>query len=138
MPDLHADLFSRHASPLEVYVFVAVDERGEDVVSDETCHLCNGKQRRRRGGRNVQLPDRVMNKIKRQHILYCCSYLGHQNEVAFVGGISEYRPKSEPFVFIRLFRIRGPISTCEGGRKGGREVLNEEARVAAICQKKIK
>ena len=34
-PELHADLFSRHASPLEVYVFVAVANRGEDVMSDE-------------------------------------------------------------------------------------------------------
>ena len=28
----------------------------------------------------------------------------------------------------------GLISTREGGREGGREVLNEEARVAARCQ----
>ena len=28
-------MFSRHASPLEVYVFVAVANRGEDVTSDE-------------------------------------------------------------------------------------------------------
>ena len=32
---MHADLLSRHASPLEVYVFVAVANRGEDVTSDE-------------------------------------------------------------------------------------------------------
>ena len=31
LTELNADLFSRHASPLEVYVFVAVDDRGEDV-----------------------------------------------------------------------------------------------------------
>ena len=31
LAELNADLFSRHASPLEVYVFVAVDDRGEDV-----------------------------------------------------------------------------------------------------------
>ena len=35
IPELHADLFSRHASPLEVYAFVAVANRGEDVMSDE-------------------------------------------------------------------------------------------------------
>ena len=34
-PELHANLFSRHASPLEVYVFVAVTSRGDDVMSDE-------------------------------------------------------------------------------------------------------
>ena len=41
-------------------------------------------------------------------------------------------------LFIGLFRIRGPISTREGGREGGREELHEEARVAASCQNKIK
>ena len=48
---------------------MAVDERGQDVMSDEICRRCNGKQRRRRGGLSVQLPDWVMNKIKRQHII---------------------------------------------------------------------
>ena len=68
--------------------------------------------------------------ITGQHIIYC-SYLTHQNEVTFVGGISQ-RPKIELFLFNGLFRIRGPISAWEGGREGGREVLiNEEARVAA-------
>ena len=35
LPELHADLFIHHASTLEVYAFVAVDERGEDVISDD-------------------------------------------------------------------------------------------------------
>ena len=43
-----------------------VDERGEDVMSDEICRQNNEKQeRRRRGGRSVQLPDWVKNKIER-------------------------------------------------------------------------
>ena len=29
LPELHADLFSRHARPLEVHVFVAVDQEME-------------------------------------------------------------------------------------------------------------
>ena len=37
LPKLHGDLFSRHASPSGVYVFVAVDERGADVMPDEIC-----------------------------------------------------------------------------------------------------
>ena len=50
-----ATLYSR---PLEVCVFVAAEERGEDGTSDEICRRRNGKQRRRRrGGRSVQLPD---------------------------------------------------------------------------------
>ena len=61
LTELHADLFSHHANPLEVNVFVAVDERGEDVVSDEICRRYNGKQQRRtRGGRGVQLLDCFM------------------------------------------------------------------------------
>ena len=43
-------------------MFVAVDEKGEDVMSDKICHRCNGKQQRRRGGRNVQLLNWVMNE----------------------------------------------------------------------------
>ena len=34
LAELHVDLLSRHASPLEVCVFMAVDER-VDVMSDE-------------------------------------------------------------------------------------------------------
>ena len=48
LPELHADLFSRHASPLEVYVFVVVDERGEDVMSDEIFRRC--KENSKEGG----------------------------------------------------------------------------------------
>ena len=73
--------------------------------------------------------------MNNQKAKYYSSYLGHQKKVTFVGGISERRPKSDSFVNIRLFRIRGPISTWKGRREGGRGVLNEEARVAASCQK---
>ena len=77
LAELRADLFSRHASPLEVCcVFVAVDERGEDVMSDDICRRCNGKKQRRRGGRIVQLPDWFMNKIKSQHII-AYTWLSH-------------------------------------------------------------
>ena len=48
---------------VEGCVFVAVGERGEDVVSDKICRRCNGKMERRRGGRGGQLPDWVINKI---------------------------------------------------------------------------
>ena len=58
---------------------MAVDERGEDVMSDEICHRNNGKQeRRRRGGRNVQLPDWVMNKIERQQFFFFFPSLSHR------------------------------------------------------------
>ena len=48
--ELQADLFSRHASLVEVCACVAVDERGEGAMSDDICHRCNGKQQRRRCG----------------------------------------------------------------------------------------
>ena len=52
---------------------MAVDERGEYVMSDEICRRCNGKQqRRRRGGRSVQLPDWFM--ILRSSSRHLCSY----------------------------------------------------------------
>ena len=61
LADFHADLFSRHANAVDVYVFVTVDERGEDIVSDEICCRCNGKQPGMgRSGRSVQLPDWFM------------------------------------------------------------------------------
>ena len=61
LAELHADLFSRHTSPLEVCVFVAVYDRGKDVMSDEICRRCDGKQqRRRRVGGSVLLPDWLM------------------------------------------------------------------------------
>ena len=70
LPALHTDLFIRHASPLEVYIIVVVDERGEGVLSEEIYRRCNGKQQRiRRGGRNVLLTRWVMNKTKGQHII---------------------------------------------------------------------
>ena len=64
LAELHVDFFSRPASLLEVCVLVAVDERREDVRFDDICRRCSGKQqRRRRGGRSVQLPDWAINKI---------------------------------------------------------------------------
>ena len=41
LAELHGDSFSRHVSPLEVDVFVAVDERGENVMSDEAAENSN-------------------------------------------------------------------------------------------------
>ena len=73
LAELHGVLFSHHASPLEVYVFVAVDERGEHVMSDEICRRCNGKQQgRRRGGRSVRLPDSFM--ILHSSLRHLCTH----------------------------------------------------------------
>ena len=41
--ELHTDLFSGHAGPLEVYTFVAVATR-DDVMSNEICRRFNGKK----------------------------------------------------------------------------------------------
>ena len=58
----------------------------------------------------------------------------------FRRGISERRLKSDLLVFIGSgsFVFMGRIFTWEGGRKGGRDVLDEEARVASSWQKMIK
>ena len=69
LTELHADLFSRHASPIEVCVFVAVDERGEDVMSDEIRPRCNGKSEEGGVAAEVCNSDWVMNKTKKQHIV---------------------------------------------------------------------
>ena len=67
--EFYAGLLSRYASPIEICVFAAVDERGEDVISDNLCCLCSGtQQRRKRGDRSAQLPDSVINKNKKQHM----------------------------------------------------------------------
>ena len=67
-------------------------------MSDEICRRYNEKQqRRRRGGRRVKLPDWVLNKIKRQHIIALTWVT--KNEATFVGGISERRPKVN-FLFL--------------------------------------
>ena len=69
-------VYSRHASPLEVYFFVAVDERGEHVMSDEICRRCNGeRQGRRRGGRSVQLPDSFLILHSSSRHTCTCTYV---------------------------------------------------------------
>ena len=58
-------LVQLYASPVDGRAFVAVNERGEDVMSGEICRRNNGKHETRRGGQSVQLPDWVLNKIKK-------------------------------------------------------------------------
>ena len=104
MAELHGDVFSRHASHLENYVFVGVDERGEDIVSDEICRRNYRKQKRRRGGRSATLRLGYEQNQKSANVLLLH---GSPNEVTSVGRTSERRKKSEPFC-IMLFRIHGP------------------------------
>ena len=47
LAELRSDLFGHHSSRLEGFVFVAADERGEYVMSDEICRRYNGKKERR-------------------------------------------------------------------------------------------
>ena len=57
---------------------------------------------------------------KNHKATYYCSYVGHLNEVTFVGVICERRPKSDSFIFIRLFTISTwERSEGEGGTKRG-------------------
>ena len=119
LPEFHVDLFSRHARPLEFYVFVAVNERGGRCYVRRDLSSMQRKTTKKEAWQPKCAAPRLGYE-QNQKATYCCFYLGYQNEVTFIGGISERRPKSEPFVFVRLFRIRGPKSTWEGGREGGR------------------
>ena len=51
LAELHGDLFSRHASPLEGHGFVVVDDAGEDSLSDEISRRCNPKQQKRKNSK---------------------------------------------------------------------------------------
>ena len=118
--ELHRDLFSRHTinSPLEGCVFVAVDERCEDVMSDEICRRYNGKlERRRRGGRCVQLLDWVMDKIKWQHIIVL-AWVTKMKSRSW-GESLKVVQKVRILVLLGSFVIVGLISTREGRREEG-------------------
>ena len=69
-PELHPDLFSRHASPLEVDVMSAVVNI---FMSDEICRRFNGnQQQRRRSGQSVQLTNWFM--IRHSSSRHVCTY----------------------------------------------------------------
>ena len=72
----------------------------------------------------MQLSDWVMNKIKKQRIIVL-TWVTKMRSLSSLNVVQKV-----PFVFSRVFRVRGPTSTWEAGKEGGRETLNEEARVA--------
>ena len=63
----------------------------------------------------------------------CCSYVGHQNEVIFVGESLNVVQKVSLSFYLAI-RIRGPISNWEGGREGGRERKGGTKRGGASCR----
>ena len=135
LPAFHL-LFSRHASPLALACFCGGRRKGwSRNVRRDFSSMQRQTAKTEAWWRTCAAP-RLGYKRSLKAVHYC-SYLGHQDEVTFVEGISERRRKSEPFVFSWLFRIRGPISIWDGWTEEGREreVLNEEARVATSCQK---
>ena len=82
----------------------------------------------------MQLPDWVMNKIKRHHIFFL-TWVTKMKSLSQGESLNVVQKASlafllGSFVFVGLYPLEK-----EGGREGGREVLNEEARVAASCQK---
>ena len=74
LAEFYAELFSRHASPLEVYVFVAVGDGGYDAMPDDIRRVQRktAKQRRRRSGCSVQLPDWFM--ILHSSSIHLCTH----------------------------------------------------------------
>ena len=97
---------------------MAVDERGVCIcyVRRDLSSM-QRKAAKKEAGRLKRAASRLDYEQNQKATYYYCSYLGHQNEVIFVGENSESHPKSGPFIFMRLFRIRGPISTWEGVRE---------------------
>ena len=69
LPELRSDLSRPCDRPVGATVFVEVDERAEDDMSDQICHPCNRKQIMRRGGGKVKLSHWVMNKLKGLRIM---------------------------------------------------------------------
>ena len=53
MTEVHGDVFSHHASTLDVYVFVAVDERGEHIMFDKICRRAT--ENRKEGGVAIEV-----------------------------------------------------------------------------------
>ena len=53
----------------EVCVFVAIEERGGDVISEEICRQCNGKQQEGGVAAEVCSSQTGMNKVERQNII---------------------------------------------------------------------
>ena len=88
LAELHADLFSHHAIPLEVCVFVAVDGRAEDGMSDEI--YLSTMLRKKIAKKEAWWPKcaaPILGYEQKQKATYYCCYLGHQNEVTFVGDL---------------------------------------------------
>ena len=104
LAELHADLFRRHASPLEDCVLWR--STTEVKMLCPTRFVVDATETVKKEAWRTKCGAPRLGYEQNQKATYYCSYVGCQNEITFVGGISE-RPKSEI------------------------EVLNEEARVAA-------
>ena len=86
LAELHADLFSRHASPLNVCAFWRSTKEVKRLCPTRFVIDATGKKEAWR-------PKCAKSKNEQnQKATYHCPYLGHQNEVTFVGGISERCP----------------------------------------------
>ena len=121
MPELHADLFSRHASPLEGYFFVVVDETGS------RCYV----------RRDLSSKQRKTGKEEAWRPKCAAPSLGYEqskgNTLLLLPGSPKcghfcrdnFSTSSVSLSFFRRFRII--IATWEGRREGAREVLHEEA-----------
>ena len=100
----------------------------------------SSSKQRKAGKKEAWRPKCAVSRLgyeQNQKVTYYFSYLGHQNEVTFVGRSLNVQKVSLLFS-LGSFEFVGLITTREVGREGGGGVLNEDARVAANCQKKIK
>ena len=71
---------------------MAVDERGEDIKSDEINLSSMRHKTAKKEAWRLKCAAPRPGYEESQKAAYYCSNLGHQNEVIFVGGVSERRP----------------------------------------------
>ena len=114
LPELHADLFSRHASPLEVCVLWRSTK--EMKLLCPTRFVADATENSKEGGLAADVCSTQTGLWTKSKATYYCSHLGHQNKVAFfVGGISERRPTNTTHQHFSVKRCASAKNPCKVG-----------------------
>ena len=90
LPESHTGLFSRHGSPLDLYVLWR--SKKQVKILCPTRFVVDATENSKEGGVVAEVYSSqtgLWTKLKKA--TYYCSYLGQQNKVTFIGGISERR-----------------------------------------------
>ena len=98
-------------------MFVAVDERGEDVMSDENCRRCNEKQEKKEAWRpKCAAPRLGYEQDQKQHII-ALTWVTQMNSISYGKSLKVVQKVSTlfllgSFLFVGLYLL---------GKEGGRE-----------------